>query len=63
MYYDPDFELCQFICNRGKHLKVTREPIKTAETRGDVGWILGTNITGLPRFQFLLMGKKSFLRN
>lgn len=30
MYGDPDFDACRFICNRGKHLMVTKYP-KTIE--------------------------------
>jgi len=25
MYADPDFEMCQFICNKGKHLELKRD--------------------------------------
>lgn len=40
MYADPDFDTCKFICNRGKHLVVTRGP-KDVNVRMEGGSGLG----------------------
>jgi len=35
MYNDPDFQMCGFICNKGKHLKLDKgEPYSTEHKRG-----------------------------
>ena len=38
MYADPDFDMCRFICNRGKHLAVRDTPavVQTIEEGGTV---------------------------
>jgi hypothetical protein len=65
MYADIDFDLCRFICNRGKHLIVRKDP-KTVETRRTAGAVLGKMQLGdpgaalgtEPRWQFFCDNKE-----
>lgn len=49
MYADPDFELCNLICNRGKHLILTRTPrqVTAAEIGGG-----GFNASAFNEYEF-----------
>ena len=58
MYADGNFDLCRFICNRGKHLNVTRDP-KNVAIREDggsgffgFGPIGGGPMCSLPEWRF-----------
>ena len=45
LYADADFKLCQFLCNKGKHIKLWNgEPY---ETKHQAGGNLGTFVLGL----------------
>jgi hypothetical protein len=65
MYADPDFDLCRFICNRGKHLVVRKDP-KTVDVQRTPGAVIGAMMIGdpesalgsAPRWQFLCDGKE-----
>jgi hypothetical protein len=48
MYKDPDFGLCQFICNKGKHLELRQEPGHDAHS--DVG--------ATPRYAVIVEGRR-----
>src|ERR1051325_4903683 len=50
MYADVDFKLCQFICNKGKHLELRRPPPYHVKHEPAVeGGTLGTFILGVDR--------------
>jgi hypothetical protein len=65
LYDDPDFKMCQFLCNKGKHIKLRQgspfeAKYKAAVTGGILGsFVLGTDVLGGPeRFVVLDDGKE-----
>ncbi len=48
LYADADFKLCQFLCNKGKHIKLrSGEPYEAKHQPGIPGGTLGTFVLGL----------------
>jgi hypothetical protein len=65
LYDDPDFKMCQFLCNKGKHIKLRKgspfeAKYKAAVTGGILGsFVLGADVLGGPeRFVVLDGGKE-----
>ena len=48
MYADPDFKMCRFICNKGKHLELTKEDKDAQFFRGYSGAMNSAPINSTP---------------
>ena len=50
LYADPDFKICQFLCNKGKHIKLrSREPYAAQHQPAVLGGALGSFVLGVDR--------------
>ena len=53
LYEDSDFKMCQFLCNKGKHIKLCQESAFEAKHKAATGvplgsFVLGTSELGCP---------------
>jgi hypothetical protein len=68
MYHDPDFQECRFICNKGKHLELRRQPDKATAVIRTHGGAYNTSAYNTrpfnagPLIRFLVDGKEVDIR-
>lgn len=48
LYDDPDFKMCQFLCNKGKHIKL-RSPYEAKHEAAVAGGVLGSFVLGVDK--------------
>jgi len=65
LYNDPDFKMCQFLCNKGKHIKLRQESLFEAKYEAAIAggrldsFVLGADVLGgAERFVVLDGGKE-----
>lgn len=50
LYADPDFQMCQFLCNKGKHIQLKKGDLYEARHEPAVaGGVLGSFVLGVDR--------------